>query len=70
MTIQVGERIPDVTVGIMTNNGPGVTQSSSLFYQKKVAVFGLPGAFTKTWNWCRIGFDAGASQCREPPIDC
>ena len=48
MTIQVGDEIPEVTLGIMTESGPDVTSSSSLFKGKRVAVFGLPGAFTKT----------------------
>ena len=48
MTIQVGDRIPNVTVGIMTGEGPDVTKTSTLFNDKRVAVFGLPGAFTKT----------------------
>ena len=48
MTIQVGDKIPEVTLGIMTESGPDVTSSSSLFKGKRVVVFGLPGAFTKT----------------------
>lgn len=48
MTIQVGDKIPDVLIGIMTESGPAVTSSYSLFESKKVACFGLPGAFTKT----------------------
>ena len=48
MTIQVGDKIPQVMLGIMTENGPGVISSSSLFDAKRIAVFGLPGAFTKT----------------------
>ena len=48
MTIQVGDKIPAVTLGIMTDDGPDVIFSSSLFDSKRVAVFGLPGAFTKT----------------------
>ena len=48
MTIQVGDKIPTVMLGIMTENGPDVISSSSLFDAKRVVVFGLPGAFTKT----------------------
>ena len=70
MTIQVGERIPDVTVGIMTDNGPGVTQSLSLFYQKKVAIFGLPGAFTKTCSSQHLpGFVEHALAIKERGVD-
>ncbi len=48
MTIQVGDRLPDVDVGIMTDDGPGVVRTSEIFGGKKVALFGVPGAFTKT----------------------
>lgn len=48
MTIQVGDRVPSVNVGIMTDDGPDVTGTDDLFNGKTVALFGLPGAFTKT----------------------
>lgn len=48
MTIQVGDKVPSVNVGIMTDDGPGVTGTDGIFAGKTVALFGLPGAFTKT----------------------
>jgi peroxiredoxin len=48
MTIQVGDSVPGVNVGIMTENGPGVTGTDEIFKGRTVALFGLPGAFTKT----------------------
>ena len=48
MTIQPGDRAPDVPVGIMTADGPGVTDSGRLFAGRRVALFGVPGAFTRT----------------------
>lgn len=48
MTIQTGDKIPSVDVGIMTDDGPGVISTDDIFNGKKVALFGLPGAFTKT----------------------
>ena len=48
MTIQVGDKVPSVTVGIMTDDGPGVISTDEIFAGKKVALFGLPGAFTNT----------------------
>lgn len=48
MTIQIGDAVPMVNVGIMTDDGPGVIASESLFRDKTVVLFGLPGAFTKT----------------------
>ena len=70
MTIQVGDSIPDVSVGIMTKDGPGVTQTSSLFDQKKVAMFGLPGAYTKTCSSQHLpGFVECAEEIKTRGID-
>lgn len=48
MTIQIGDLVSNVNVGIMTDNGPGVVSTDEIFASKTVALFGLPGAFTKT----------------------
>ncbi len=48
MPIQVGERIPDVTMSIATADGPQPTSSSDFFGGKRVALFAVPGAFTPT----------------------
>ena len=48
MTIQVGERIPDVPLTIATPDGPQATTSSDYFAGKKVALFAVPGAYTPT----------------------
>ena len=48
MTIQVGERLPDVPLTIATANGPEATTSSDYFAGKKVALFAVPGAYTPT----------------------
>ena len=70
MTIQVGDKIPEVTLGIMTESGPDVTSSSSLFDGKRVAVFGLPGAFTKTCSSQHLpGFVKFADEIKAHGID-
>ncbi len=46
MTIQVGEKIPDVTLKIFGNNGPEDITTNTLFSGKKVVLFAVPGAFT------------------------
>jgi peroxiredoxin len=48
MTIQVGDRLPDVPLSIATGEGPQQTSSGEYFGGKKVALFAVPGAFTPT----------------------
>ena len=48
MTIQVGDRLPDVPLSIATDQGPQPTSSADFFSGKKVALFAVPGAFTPT----------------------
>ena len=48
MTIQVGDRIPDVSLTIATPDGPQATTSGEYFAGKKVALFAVPGAYTPT----------------------
>lgn len=48
MSVQVGDRIPDVPLTIVTQDGPQQTSSSDYFAGRKVALFAVPGAFTPT----------------------
>lgn len=48
MTISTGQRVPEVTVHELTAEGPKPVTTTSLMAGRKVAVFGLPGAFTRT----------------------
>ncbi len=48
MTIQVGQRLPDVPLTIATADGPKPTTTSEFFAGKRVALFAVPGAFTPT----------------------
>ena len=48
MTIQVGDRLPDVPLSIATADGPKPTTSGDFFNGKRVALFAVPGAFTPT----------------------
>ena len=48
MTIQVGDRLPDVPLTIATAEGPKPTTTGEYFQGKRVALFAVPGAFTPT----------------------
>ncbi len=48
MTIQKGDRLPDVPLTIATADGPKPTSSGDYFAGKRVALFAVPGAFTPT----------------------
>ena len=48
MTINVGDRLPDVPLTIATADGPKPTTSGEYFSGKRVALFAVPGAFTPT----------------------
>ncbi|HET9355206.1 MAG TPA: peroxiredoxin [Sphingomicrobium sp.] len=48
MTIQAGDRIPDVQVSLATPEGPVPVRTGDYFAGKKVALFAVPGAYTPT----------------------
>jgi peroxiredoxin len=48
MTIQVGDRIPDVPLSLATPEGPVPIKSGDYFAGKRVALFAVPGAYTPT----------------------
>ena len=48
MTIKVGDKVPTVTLRQQTAEGVKEVTTDELFAGKKVAVFAVPGAFTRT----------------------
>ncbi len=48
MSIQVGDKMPAGSFGVMTSDGPGSISTDELFAGKKVVLFAVPGAFTPT----------------------
>ncbi len=70
MTINVGDRIPSATLHHLTGEGPAALTTEALFKGKRVAVFGLPGAFTPTCSAQHLpGFVASAARFRDSGID-
>ena len=50
MTISVGDKIPEGTFQYFSADGPAQLNTGELFDDKKVVLFGVPGAFTPTCN--------------------
>ena len=48
MTINVGDRLPDVTLTVATPDGPEQTTTGEFFGGRRVALFAGPGAYTPT----------------------
>jgi peroxiredoxin len=48
MAIKLGDKIPAVTLRHLTAEGVRAVSSDDYFKGRKVAVFGLPGAYTRT----------------------
>ena len=48
MAIKVGDKVPSVTLRYLTPEGVKAVPSEEFFAGKKVVVFGLPGAYTRT----------------------
>ncbi|MBV8737027.1 MAG: peroxiredoxin [Alphaproteobacteria bacterium] len=48
MAIKVGDRVPSVTLRYVTPEGVQAVSSDDFFRGKKVALFAVPGAFTRT----------------------
>ncbi len=70
MMINVGDRIPNVTLYHMTENGPAPISTNDVFKGRKVVLFALPGAFTPTCSAKHLpGFLAKADDFKAKGID-
>ena len=71
MTIQVSGSIPNVTVFVMgEDGGPQAISTDELFKGKKVALFGVPGAFTPTCSASHLpGYVKNADALRDKGAD-
>ena len=70
MTIQVGDKIPDVQLAVMGEGGPQPVSTADLFAGKKVVMFGVPGAFTPTCSVKHLpGFITSAETLKGKGVD-
>ncbi len=70
MTIQAGERIPEATLRTMTPEGVSAVSTAAVFGGRRVALFGVPGAFTPTCSDTHLpGFLLRAEELARRGID-
>ena len=70
MALRIGDEIPNVRLGVMIDGAPAVINSDALFVGKTIALFGVPGAFTKTCSERHLpGFIANASNFADKGVD-
>ena len=70
MTIKVGDRVPSVTLRHLTKDGVQSISSDDFFKGKKVALFGLPGAYTRTCSSRHLpGYVANSAALKAKGID-
>jgi peroxiredoxin len=70
MTIQVGDKLPSVTLTLATAEGPKPVTTDEFFGGKKVALFALPGAFTPTCSAKHLpGFKQHAADLKAKDVD-
>ena len=70
MSINVGDKIPSVTLKQLTPEGVKEVTTDEIFGGKKVVLFALPGAFTPTCSQRHLpGFREKAAELRKKGVD-
>lgn len=70
MTLQVGDKLPEVPVTVVDEAGPKSTTSREFFGDKTVVLFAVPGAFTPTCSARHLpGFKDHAADFKAKGVD-
>jgi len=70
MSINVGDKIPSITLSVMGEKGPQDITTDELFSGKKVVMFAVPGAFTPGCSMTHLpGFVVNADKIKAQGID-
>ena len=70
MPIKVGDHIPSSRFRVTTPEGPAWKTSDDVFKDKKVVLFGVPGAFTGTCHKSHLpGFVQNADAIKKKGVD-
>ncbi|MDJ0878089.1 MAG: peroxiredoxin [Halieaceae bacterium] len=70
MTIQVGDKVPSVTLKVMGPQGPEDITTDEIFSGKKVVMFAVPGAFTPGCSMTHLpGFVVHADKIKAKGVD-
>jgi glutaredoxin/glutathione-dependent peroxiredoxin len=70
MTVQNGDPLPAANFTVMTGNGPELRTTDQIFQGRKVALFGVPGAFTPLCDKSHLpGFLSHADEFKARGID-
>ena len=70
MTIKVGDKVPSVTLRHLTPEGPKEITTDELFGGKKVVLFAVPGAYTRTCSQRHLpGYVTNAAEIKAKGVD-
>ena len=70
MTINLDDKIPSVTLRYLTPEGVKAVSSEEFFAGKKVALFAVPGAFTRTCSQRHLpGYVTHAAEIKAKGVD-
>src|ERR1700745_974964 len=70
MAIKVGDKVPSVTLRYLAADGVKAVDSDEFFAGKKVALFAVPGAYTRTCSQRHLpGYVTNAAEIKAKGVD-